>query len=92
MAGKWLQALPASLVTALVLAPSVALAQEDPPIATQIADVAKHLDWIWTCIAAFLVFFMQAGFALVERCREFETWDTCRRSPTLRVDSLVPPE
>lgn len=66
MAGKWLQALPASLVTALVLAPSVALAQEDPPIATQIADVAKHLDWIWTCIAAFLVFFMQAGFAFVE--------------------------
>jgi Amt family ammonium transporter len=33
---------------------------------------AKHetagteADWIWTCIAAFLVFFMQAGFAYVE--------------------------
>nr|WP_108973676.1 ammonium transporter [Leptospira ryugenii] len=26
----------------------------------------SEADWIWTCIAAFLVFFMQAGFAFVE--------------------------
>jgi len=26
----------------------------------------QETDWLWTCIAAFLVFFMQAGFALVE--------------------------
>lgn len=33
------------------------------------AEVKKSKDeanWIWTCIAAFLVFFMQAGFAYVE--------------------------
>ncbi|MFC1650168.1 ammonium transporter [Candidatus Latescibacterota bacterium] len=30
------------------------------------ADVQLNLDIIWTAIAAFLVFFMQAGFALVE--------------------------
>ncbi len=28
--------------------------------------VDQEADWMWTCIAAFLVFFMQAGFALVE--------------------------
>ena len=28
--------------------------------------VDQEADWLWTCIAAFLVFFMQAGFALVE--------------------------
>jgi Amt family ammonium transporter len=27
---------------------------------------ALEADWVWTCIAAFLVFFMQAGFAYVE--------------------------
>ncbi len=27
---------------------------------------ALEADWLWTCIAAFLVFFMQAGFAYVE--------------------------
>jgi Amt family ammonium transporter len=30
------------------------------------ADVQTHLDYVWTLIAAALVFFMQAGFALVE--------------------------
>jgi Amt family ammonium transporter len=30
------------------------------------ADVQKHADFIWTLIAAFMVFFMQAGFAMVE--------------------------
>lgn len=37
------------------------------------ADLVKRLkalpdetDWLWTCLAAFLVFFMQAGFAMVE--------------------------
>jgi len=28
--------------------------------------VQQHLDFVWTLLAAFLVFFMQAGFALVE--------------------------
>ena len=29
-------------------------------------EVQKHVDFVWTLIAAFLVFFMQAGFAMVE--------------------------
>lgn len=28
--------------------------------------VVTEIGWLWTCLAAFLVFFMQAGFALVE--------------------------
>jgi len=35
---------------------------EDPSA----ADVQTHLDYVWTLVAAALVFFMQAGFALVE--------------------------
>jgi len=31
-----------------------------------IGAVRTETDYLWTCIAAFLVFFMQAGFALVE--------------------------
>ena len=34
--------------------------------AEQLAALSSHVDWLWTCVAAFLVFFMQAGFALVE--------------------------
>lgn len=30
------------------------------------AELQLNLDILWTCLAAFLVFFMQAGFALVE--------------------------
>lgn len=29
-------------------------------------DVQKHANFVWTLVAAFLVFFMQAGFAMVE--------------------------
>ncbi len=29
-------------------------------------EVQKNLNIVWTCVAAFLVFFMQAGFAMVE--------------------------
>jgi ammonium transporter, Amt family len=34
--------------------------------AAAVATVAEEVGWLWTCLAAFLVFFMQAGFALVE--------------------------
>jgi Amt family ammonium transporter len=37
-------------------------AAEEAPAAASLADV----DTLWVCLAAFLVFFMQAGFALVE--------------------------
>ena len=41
-------------------------AEEVPDTAASLATLAKDADTLWTCIAAFLVFFMQAGFALVE--------------------------
>ncbi len=34
--------------------------------APTVASVQKNMDFAWTLIAAFLVFFMQAGFAMVE--------------------------
>ncbi|GAB4369451.1 MAG: ammonium transporter [Deltaproteobacteria bacterium] len=42
-------------------APVSAAAQGPGP-----AEVQKNLDFVWTLVAAFLVFFMQAGFAMVE--------------------------
>lgn len=45
----------------LLLAPSVALAA-DPTI----KDVVRAVDTVWVAVAAFLVFLMQAGFALLE--------------------------
>lgn len=59
------------LLTVLVLWTVPAFAEEAAPPtiegnAQAIADVQKHADYVWTLIAAFLVFFMQAGFAMVE--------------------------
>ncbi|MDD3024800.1 MAG: ammonium transporter, partial [Syntrophomonadaceae bacterium] len=42
--------------------PGLALAGDDP---TAISNAAA-IDTVWTLVAAFLVFFMQAGFAMVE--------------------------
>ncbi len=42
--------------------PLVCRAADEPTV----ADVQKHLDYVWTLVAAALVFFMQAGFACVE--------------------------
>jgi ammonium transporter, Amt family len=49
--------------------PAVQDQQQAPTVesnASAIADVQKHADYVWTLIAAFLVFIMQAGFAMVE--------------------------
>jgi Amt family ammonium transporter len=35
-------------------------------IQTELGTLRSETDWLWTCIAGFLVFFMQAGFAYVE--------------------------
>jgi Amt family ammonium transporter len=55
------------LLTSVV---SVAWAGDDPPTPMSnkeaIALVQTHADYVWTLVAAALVFFMQAGFALVE--------------------------
>ncbi|NOX20674.1 MAG: ammonium transporter [Nitrospirae bacterium] len=50
----------------LGLVSSVALAEGNPEKTLSAADVQKHADFVWTLVAAFLVFFMQAGFAMVE--------------------------
>ncbi len=43
---------------------------KNEPLATKLADVVGHnrvaINMVWTLICGFLVFFMQAGFALVE--------------------------
>ena len=55
------------LVAGLV---SVAWAGDEPPTPMSnkeaIALVQTHADYVWTLVAAALVFFMQAGFAMVE--------------------------
>jgi len=62
---------PYILLAALfvLVVPMTAGAAEEP--AASAVDVAKeelqtNINIVWTCIAAFLVFFMQAGFAMVE--------------------------
>lgn len=58
------------LLLALVLAPTLAMAKDAPPTIASNADaialVQDHANYLWTLIAAALVFFMQAGFAMVE--------------------------
>lgn len=52
-----------------IIIPLTARAQDDgsgPATRADIVELAASIDFAWTLIAAFLVFFMQAGFALVE--------------------------
>jgi len=56
---------------ALLAIPAVAFGAEEavPTVASNaeaIKGVQTHLDYVWTLVAAALVFFMQAGFACVE--------------------------
>jgi len=53
-------------VPALVWAGDDAVAPTIASNADAIAGVQSHLDYVWTLVAAALVFFMQAGFAMVE--------------------------
>ncbi len=55
-----------AVLTGLVVFAPISAGAQEADLASQIGEVAKHLDWFWTCVAAFLVFFMQAGFAFVE--------------------------
>jgi Amt family ammonium transporter len=59
------------LFLAAILFPAIAGAGEEvaPTIASNaeaVAVVQTNLDYVWTLVAAALVFFMQAGFAMVE--------------------------
>jgi Amt family ammonium transporter len=49
-----------------VAAPAEASAAEAPAPEVKAEDVQTNLNFVWTLIAAFMVFFMQAGFAMVE--------------------------
>ena len=52
----------AAMLAMVVLAPAVAFAQDKPTV----ASVSLAVDTIWVIVAAVLVIFMQAGFAMLE--------------------------
>lgn len=58
---RWLTSLCLLMVLAM---PGLALAEDKEGI--NLADLKQGLDTAWVLIAAFLVFFMQAGFGMVE--------------------------
>ena len=60
----YLRILPAALAS-LFLVPAATLAAEEKSL-NDLVDLARSLDTIWVLFCAFLVFAMQAGFALVE--------------------------
>jgi ammonium transporter, Amt family len=55
---------PAAPVPATEPAATASAAKTPLEMATE--DIQLKMNIVWTCVAAFLVFFMQAGFALVE--------------------------
>jgi len=65
-----LEPAPSLAVTVTATTTSPVVQEEPAPTvesnATAIADVQRNADFVWTLVAAFLVFLMQAGFALVE--------------------------
>jgi len=58
------------LLTLILAVPLMAFAEDSVPTVTgnaeAISAVQKNADFLWTLVAAFMVFFMQAGFAMVE--------------------------
>ncbi|CAG0988410.1 Ammonia channel [Anaerolineales bacterium] len=62
---RWI--FPALIVLVLLFVPQAAFAQDgQPPLAETANDTTTSLNVLWVFVAGFLVFFMQAGFALVE--------------------------
>ena len=59
------RAVPIGSAMTLLFLPGLALAQEATEAASELA-LLNDVDTLWVCLAAFLVFFMQAGFALLE--------------------------
>jgi len=62
---RWLPRMSMMLLV-LSVATIATAADEAPPVEAQVTQLAADADTLWTCLAAFLVFFMQAGFAMVE--------------------------
>ncbi|NMB54261.1 MAG: ammonium transporter [Leptolinea sp.] len=68
---KWLRILMLAVLLAAIFVPSMAVfADDDGPTVESVngavQNVSLDLNTLWLLLAAFLVFFMQAGFALVE--------------------------
>ena len=64
---KWMFIFPLLVVALAFVFVTPAFAQDgEPPTADQVNDIALGLNIMWMLIGGFLVFFMQAGFALVE--------------------------
>jgi len=64
-----MKAICLSALSALILVSRAWAGDEPPTVAGNkeaIDLVQSHLDYVWTLVAAALVFFMQAGFAMVE--------------------------
>ncbi|HET9912321.1 MAG TPA: hypothetical protein VFQ13_10555, partial [Anaerolineales bacterium] len=62
---RWIWILSLALTMALVLV-TPAFAQDGTPPSEEVVDATLSLNIMWMIIGGFLVFFMQAGFALVE--------------------------
>ncbi len=59
--------LPLLVIALTLVFATPAFAQDgEPPTADQVNDIALGINIMWMLIGGFLVFFMQAGFALVE--------------------------
>ena len=58
------------LLALFILAAPLTAGAADEPAASAVeaakGELQTNINIVWTCIAAFLVFFMQAGFAMVE--------------------------
>ena len=61
---KWRKNRGVAWTMALAVAMTVPAWAGDGPVTAE--TVQTHLNYVWTLVAAFLVFFMQAGFAMVE--------------------------
>ncbi len=68
--GKWKSIVAFSLMAFALLGvmPEVVAQEEAAAVVEEVTapTVQDNLNIVWTCVAAFLVFFMQAGFAMVE--------------------------
>ena len=63
---KFIWMLLSGLMLTLLVASPLMAEEAEPVTAETLAVLQDNLNIVWTCVAAFLVFFMQAGFAMVE--------------------------
>jgi len=72
---KWVGGVLTGMVGASMLVPSLATAQEMEKLLEQLGNAKVTMDTVWVLVTAFLVFFMNLGFAMVESglCRTKNT-------------------